>query len=199
MDKKRTPLWLIAQDVTKISFWIFCILWHILLITVFLNMKLNGNILIIIPGVVLSGMLLLIATFAWMGVWDERKLDKPDKSTIFQKYISLKLRLLRGWGMLFRTLFISLIGIVGYHWIDPPLIGDKPFLDLTLRQFFGNLLASLFVIGCIVWFFRFPKNKSHICTDDPTQNSYVLWGIFGVLLLVLTTAIVAYGGMLMRQ
>lgn len=90
--------------------------------------------------------------------------------------------ILRWWGMLFRTLFISFVGIVGYFWLDPQSIGDVPFSELTLNQIFKNLFAVLIVIGCFIWFFDFPNQGS---SKDPESNPYVSWGRFGGWVLFL--------------
>lgn len=56
---------------------------------------------------------------------------------------ALGLKLMRWWGMLFRALFISIIGIVGYLWLDPQSIGDVPLAELTLNQILKNVVAAL--------------------------------------------------------
>lgn len=88
---------------------------------------------------------------------------------------ALGLKLMRWWGMLFRALFISIIGIVGYLWLDPQSIGDVPLAELTLNQILKNVVAALIAIGCITWFFNFPENGA----DRTEANPYVAWGRAG--------------------
>jgi len=198
IDKNVDPLWLIIQDVMRITFWIFCILWHIFLITLFLDIKISGSTLVFIPCIVLVAMIILVAVFARLEALEAKKEEKTNGITIFQKYTTFKLDILNGLGRLFRTIFISFVGIAGYHWIDPQPIGDTPFPDLTLRQFFGNLFALLLGLGCIVWFFKFPKNKNPM-SEDPIRKPYLSWGCFGIFLVLLVIIVGAYGGMLFTK
>ena len=84
--------------------------------------------------------------------------------------------LLRWWGILFRTLFISIVGVVGYFWLDPQSIGDVPLSQLTLNQILKNVFAFAIAIGCISWFFKFPETSG---ARSPEDNPYVGWGRFG--------------------
>ena len=94
--------------------------------------------------------------------------------------------LVRYWGMIFRTLFIPFVGIIGYFWIDPKSIGNTPFAELTLNQVFDNLFAMLIVLGCIYWFFNFPDQTK---TNSTKDNPYVTWGQFGATLILLVSLV----------
>lgn len=90
--------------------------------------------------------------------------------------------LVRWWGVLFRALFISTVGIVGYFWFDPKSIGDIPFSQLTLNHFFENIFGIGIAVGCIWWFFNFPdQSKSQSSKDNP----YVVWGQSGGCIVLL--------------
>ncbi|MCB9984646.1 MAG: hypothetical protein H6864_03035 [Micavibrio sp.] len=196
--KNSHPLWLITQDVTKISVWVLCILWHVLIITMFLDIKISGYAIVFMLCLFSGSMAALVAAFACIGACEDKKAKTPNGKTIFQKYVSFKQTILRGWGMLFRTLFISCIAIAGYQWIDPQPIGNTSLPDLTVRQFFGNLFAFLLVAGCVVWFLKFPKSKAPM-SEDISEYPYLVWGLFGVILIALVIMVGAYGGMLLDQ
>ena len=98
------------------------------------------------------------------------------------KFEALKWTALRGWGILFRTLFISFVGIAAYLWIDPQPIGDVPFAQLTLNQVFQSLFAFLIASGCIYWFLKFPDQKN---TKGSNDNPYISWGWFGILVAMI--------------
>lgn len=120
-------------------------------------------------------------------LWDDvRPLIKiPD--SIRSKLESLKWSALRWWGMLFRAIFISSLGIGGYFWLDPQPLGDVPFSQLTLNQLFSNVFAVILSVGCFVWFVNFPKQKKN--AESPDDNPYVTWGILGFLLIFLAALI----------
>lgn len=198
-DKKPHPLWLIIQDVTKITIWTFSILWHVHLLLIVLDIKINLNAVVSTLFFVIASMFFLITVFAGIGIWEYRKAENPSGDTILQKYAAFKLAILSVWGMIFRTLFISCIGIAAYFWFDPQPLGDIPFSQLTLNKIFSSLFGVVIPLGCILWFFKFPDNKNHACTHDPKQNSYVIWGTFGVVLISLVIVVVAYGGMLLKN
>jgi hypothetical protein len=84
--------------------------------------------------------------------------------------------LLRCWGILFRTLSITIVGVVGYFWLDPQSIGDVPLSELTLNQILKNVFAFAIAIGCISWFFKFPDTSD---ATSPENNPYVTLGKFG--------------------
>ncbi|MCW5595563.1 MAG: hypothetical protein KIT42_06810 [Rhodocyclaceae bacterium] len=88
----------------------------------------------------------------------------------------LRWKLLRWWGVLFRTLFICAIGVIGWFWIDPQSISEIPLSQLTLKQISGNISAFLLAIFCATWFFEFPEQD---CGEEPRDNPYVGWGQFG--------------------
>ena len=92
--------------------------------------------------------------------------------------------------MICRFLFIVSIGFIGYYWIDPQSIGDIPFSQLTLNLILKRLFAGLLILGCIVWFFRFPEKryKEMIDEDDP----YHIWADFSVLIGFLGFLILAW-------
>ncbi len=106
----------------------------------------------------------------------EADVEKGNSVLSSSKLEDLGWALLRWWGILFRTLFILAVGIIGYFWLDPKSIGDVPFAELTLNQIFHNLFAVLIAFGCIYWFFNFPEQGD---TKDPDSNPYVSWGRFG--------------------
>mgnify|MGYP001592815008 CR=1 FL=1 len=89
--------------------------------------------------------------------------------------------LVRWWGILFRTVFISLVGIIGYLWLDPQSVGDVPLAELTLNRILKNLFAVLLAIGCVSWFFKFPDQRD---SKSPEENPYVTWGRFGGLVIL---------------
>jgi hypothetical protein len=61
--------------------------------------------------------------------------------------------------MIFRFIFITAVGTVGYDWIDPGSISDAPLAQLTLGQLIGKALAVGISLGCICWFFTFPNAR----------------------------------------
>lgn len=120
-------------------------------------------------------------------LWDGiRPLIKiPD--SIRSKLETFKWTALRRWGMLFRMIFISSLGIGGYLWLDPQPIGDVPFSQLTLNQLFSNLFAFLLSVGCFCWFINFPQQKKG--SESSNENPYVIWGIFSFLFILLAALI----------
>ena len=121
----------------------------------------------------------------------ETDVDKEGSRSGGSKLDAFRWAILRWWGGLFRTFFISSVGIVGYLWLDPKSIGDVPFASLTLNQVFSNLFAVLIVIGCFSWFFDFPEERD---AKDSEYNPYVGWGRFGnwVVLIALIAGSVIY-------
>jgi hypothetical protein len=101
--------------------------------------------------------------------------------------ITIMLRILRWWGMLFRSCFISSIGLGAYLWFAPQPIGDVPFSELTLNQVFGNLFAVIIASGCIFWFFKFPIQEH---PDWPNDNPYDFWGSLGIFVVFIVPVIV---------
>lgn len=108
------------------------------------------------------------------------------ETRISSKLNTLKTQILRKWGMLFRTLFISSIGIIAYLWLEPQNIGDVPFSELTFNQIFSNLFFTLVAIGCLYWFFKFPV-QDH--PDWPNDNPYESWGWFGAFLILIVSVV----------
>lgn len=119
--------------------------------------------------------------------WTARHLIGGSGS-IGSKLDTLKWIALRRWGMLFRTLFISFLGIAAYFWMEPQNIGDVPFSELTLNQIFKNLFAFLMVGGCICWFFKFPDERNSM-VEEPNDNPYVFWGRLSILVALIVTVI----------
>lgn len=97
----------------------------------------------------------------------------------------VSMRLLRWWGMLFRFLFITLVGTIGYLWMDPQTLGDVPLGQLTLKQIARNIMGIVIPIACFSWLFKL--NKKYGDESLPYEN----WGRFGgfVLLLVVIVLI----------
>lgn len=91
----------------------------------------------------------------------------------------ISMQLLQWWGMLFRVLFIALIGIVGYLWMDPQPIGDVPLGELTLKQIASNVLGIGIPILCFIWLFKL--NKKH----GDESLSLEDWGRFGGFVLLI--------------
>jgi len=85
----------------------------------------------------------------------------------------VSIRLLRWWGMLFRFLFIALVGIIGYLWMDPQPLGDVPLGQLTLKQIAANIMGVVIPIACFIWLFKL--NKKH----DDESLPYEDWGQLG--------------------
>ena len=88
----------------------------------------------------------------------------------------------RGWGMLFRALFIGSIGLIAYLWMDPLSIKDVPFAKLTLSNVAKFFAAAAIILYCLVWFFDFPSREKD---KDP----YGKWAIFGVFVILALAAI----------
>lgn len=114
----------------------------------------------------------------------ETVLKLRDPETAQSKLETLGWLLVRWWGILFRAVFISLIGIVGYFWLDPQSIGDVPLSELTLNRILKNLFAVLIAIGCISWFFKFPDQSE---SKSPEDNPYVTWAQFGGWVILAAT------------
>ncbi len=91
----------------------------------------------------------------------------------------LSMRLLRWWGMLFRVLFITLVGIIGYLWMDPQPLGGVPLGQLTLKQIARNIMGVVIPIACSVWLFKLNKK------DGDESLPYEDWGRFGGFVLLL--------------
>jgi len=79
----------------------------------------------------------------------------------------------RGWGMLFRAVFIGAIAFIGYNWIDPRAIGDIPLSQLTLNDIIKPVFAIALGLGCLGWFFSFPE----------TDEGYNGWAYFGYIVI----------------
>lgn len=107
--------------------------------------------------------------------------------SIRSKLETLKWTAMRRWGMLFRAIFISSLGIGGYFWLDPQPISDIPFSQLTLNQLFSNLFAFLLSVGCFCWFVNFPKQKKS--PESLDDNPYVTWSRISFLFIFLAALI----------
>ena len=97
-------------------------------------------------------------------------------------------KLIRGWAMLFRFLFIAFIGLMGWNLIDPPGIGDIPFAQLTLNAIFKVIFATAVILACGVWFFCFPKRDE----NKPDADPYDYWANFSGLLVLVAFLIWAW-------
>jgi hypothetical protein len=115
-----------------------------------------------------------------LSLWESARGSIRVPDSIRSKIEALKWAALRRWGMLFRAIFISSLGIGGYFWLDPQPIGDVSFSQLTLNQVFSNLFAFLLAVGCFCWFVNFPKQKKN--PKSPDDNPYVIWGMFSVFI-----------------
>jgi hypothetical protein len=91
----------------------------------------------------------------------------------------VSMRLLRWWGMLFRVLFITLVGIIGYLWMDPQPLGDIPLSQLTLKQIASNIMAVVIPIACFIWLFKL--NRKYGDESLPYED----WGRLGGFALLL--------------
>ncbi len=92
-------------------------------------------------------------------------------------------KLKRAWGMLFRTFFIGAIAFICYIIFEPKSIGDIPFSQLTFNMIFSNILGFAFVIGCIIWLFKFPQKGGEWY---PSTDPYIAWAnVSGYFLLII--------------
>ncbi len=105
-----------------------------------------------------------------------------DRDIYIERIKTAIMKLKRGWGMMFRLLFIVTIGLIGYFWIDPHSIGDIPFSQLTLNHIFKNLSALILVVFCIAWFFKFPDQHEGMNDEG---NPYNMWANFSGLLIII--------------
>ena len=103
--------------------------------------------------------------------------DNDNKTENLMDKVSM--RLLRWWGMLFRVLFITLVGIIGYLWMDPQSLGDVPLGQLTLKQIARNIMGVVIPIACLIWLFKL--NKKYGDESLPYED----WGRFGGFVLLL--------------
>lgn len=119
---------------------------------------------------------------------DIQKLIGKDFGLTIVKNFLMKLK--RGWAGIFRFLFITSIGVIGYFWLDPQNLGDIPFSQLTPNLIFNNLLAIGIILGCFRWFFSFPDKYDE-------DEYYNMWANFSGLLggLVIVIGII-WGGWL---
>lgn len=119
----------------------------------------------------------------WESGWnDSLEARQQFKNKTPSEILSFLMKLKRGWGVIFRLLFIVSIGLIGYLWIDPHSIGDIPFSQLTLNHIIKNLFAGLVVVGCFAWFFSFPEQHKEMKDED---NPYIMWANFsGVLIFI---------------
>lgn len=98
------------------------------------------------------------------------------KSNIIEAFF---MKLLRGWGMLFRFIFICSIGYIGYSVFHVPSILDIPFSQLTIKSVAGSVFSIVIPFLCVGWFFNFPDY------DEPEDkdNPYYLWAKGGLALI----------------
>ena len=128
------------------------------------GLELNNN-----PYREVDSDLALLWNSGWNDAFEARHEYENKKPS---RIISFLMKLKRGWGMIFRFLFIVSIGFIGYYWIDPQSIGDIPFSQLTLNLILKKLFAGLLILGCIVWFFRFPERHEEMKDED---DPYSMW------------------------
>jgi len=81
-------------------------------------------------------------------------------------------------GMLLRALVILAIGIGAWVWFDPKPLWNVPLFQLTLGMIMSNVLAGTSTIGCVFWFFHFPKH------DDGVDSPYESWITLGMFILI---------------
>ena len=87
-----------------------------------------------------------------------------------------KNKLIKIFGFISRTIFIIVVGCLGYSWLMPDYsVGDTPISQLTLGGIFGQIMAVFLLIGCILWFFKFPED----------EENYKLWAFFGGIILLI--------------
>jgi hypothetical protein len=98
-------------------------------------------------------------------------------------------------GVLSRIVLIPVFAVFVYQLIDPHGVLDVPFSELTLGMMFESLFTWLFVIFCIVWFFKFPRiglGKYYGISDADTvaraiEDAYMGWArVGGVILLIIS-------------
>lgn len=119
----------------------------------------------------------------------EVDVEKEEPNSGDSKFDALLRILNLWWGILFRALFISFLGIFSYIMADPPSIGDVPFSDLTLNNVFENLIAIIFPIFCFFWILNYPKQDTSMYKDS---NPYEVWSGFGNLLILIVVAYLFY-------
>ncbi len=91
------------------------------------------------------------------------------------------------WGMLFRAVFIAVIGFLGYEKFSSARnVGDIPFAQMTLKDLLSPIFSIGIVIGCIAWFFNFPE------AERTGENPWQKWSIFGLVVVCGLGLLVAY-------
>lgn len=183
--EKIQPIWNVAKDTIIITFGLFCLLWQVVVVSVLFGIEISTNTIIFISYSILTLSPFLFAGFTLIAIL--KKIESKD-SFLFQN----KLALLRGWGMLFRVLFITSIGILAYLFFKHQSLDDIPLSELTLNQVFGNLFGVLIPLICIFWFFNFPKQKD---SDGPYENPYAMWGMLGIIFFLGGFLLLFIGGM----
>lgn len=189
--EKIQPFWNVIKDTLIITFSLFCLLWHVVLLSVLFGVDISTNTIISISYFICALIPFLLVGFAVIEILRKQKKSESKDSFIFQN----RLALLRGWGMLFRTLFITAIGVMAYLCFKPQSLGDVPLSQLTLNQIFGNLFGVLIPLVCIFWFFRFPKQKD---SDEPHENRYAMWGLLGIVIIAGGFLLLFMGGMVLK-
>jgi|SaaInlLV_10m_DNA_2_1039722.scaffolds.fasta_scaffold08262_6 hypothetical protein len=100
-------------------------------------------------------------------------------------------------GVLSRIVLIPVFTVLVYQLIDPHGVLDTPFSELTLGMMSKSLFAWLFVIFCVVWFFRFPRRRQSKYYGISDTNSvvheiedvYINWARAGGAVLLIITLI----------
>lgn len=112
-------------------------------------------------------------------------LDNNLDTRLISAVTNLFMNLKRIWGGIFRFLFITSVGIIGWVWLDPPTINDIPLSQLTLDHIFKNIAAFGIGIGCVRWLINTPD-----VDDDP----YIFWADSSGILLGLIVIIYIFWG-----
>lgn len=189
--EKIQPFWNVIKDTSIITFGLFCLLWQVVLLSVLFGVEISTDTIISISYFICALIPFLLVGFVLIEILRKEKKTESKDSFIFQN----RLTILRGWGMLFRTLFITAMGMIAYLWFKPQSLGDIPFSQLTLNQVFDNLFGILIPLGCIFWFFKFPKHKD---SGEPYENKYAMWGLLGIVIIAGGFLLLFMGGMALK-
>lgn len=189
-NQKVKSLRYIAQDIVQITFYIALLVW-----TGLAGITLWGGKDAVSKDAIFFVTYFTGASMLLQMILSGDKFPQPTDDPIFLKFEAFKLSILLSWGKIFRAIFILFLGIVGYCWINPPSMADIPFSELTLRHIFSNLFAWIVAIGCVVWFFKFPKHKN---TENPYENPYAIWGTLSVIVFAVSCLTAFLGGIFFK-
>ena len=114
--------------------------------------------------------------------------------TWLKRLLVIVVKLIVWFGVLVRTILIPLFAVFIYQLIDPHGVWSVPFAELTLGMVFESLFTWLFVIFCIVWFFKFPISGSNEYADFTDkvkaryiEDAYIKWARTGGFILLIAT------------